>query len=134
MPKVEVGCEMGTGPFCRRLTASSALCFWSSPYLSINRRGLRRHDAKIFKRLGRSWIERKKGRKQSDDDEHDKTNAFLSIISTVGEANPGAGQDQNATHPPNGRYLPGGPIEIVVACGLAQHKIKQRRKNRAEDW
>ncbi len=51
-------------------------------------------------------VQRISGRHGADQDQHDQTHALLSIVRAVGEADAGAGEDQQPADPERRRLVP----------------------------
>ena len=81
-----------------------------------------------------AWIQRVGGRKNADENEHDETHAFLSVVGTVEEADAGARQNEEPANPRGRRLvLFGGGIELRAPDELLGEEQEEGRADKADD-
>jgi hypothetical protein len=95
--------------------------------------GLLQDRGQLVERAVRVRVERVGRGKQADDGEHDEPDALLPVVRPVGEADTGAGQNQNSAHPPDRWAVSGRLVQVLVMNRLAGEKVQPTRQRKAED-
>ena len=119
------GCGAGTGPILqplRRLQRGRFLVV----AVSVDQR------CRLLRRLWQTLsdctaigLSANRAGKQADNGQHDQADALLTVIGAVREADAGAGEDQDAAHPPDRRLVAGRLVEMLVVREPAQPEIKR---------
>ena len=72
-------------------------------------------------------------RQRADQNQHDQAHAFLAVVGTVGERDPGAGHNQHAANPPRRwRVADGRLVQRAVLDERTQGQQQQRGKTEAD--